>query len=333
MNLSADTLAYIFLGLLGLTVLIYAVLDGYDLGVGILLPMENLEQRNQMIASIGPFWDANETWLVLAVGILLIAFPKAHSLVLFELYLPAVMLLIGLILRGVAFDLRAKAITNHQRAWDWAFKLGSLTAALAQGYMLGRYVTGFEPGWAALGFAALSAVCVAAAYVYIGSAWLIMKTEDALQVRALGWIRLAGALTLLGLLFVSLINLTSNREVVARWFSFPGWCLLLAIPALGWLCLYWIERSVKQLYDGDDSKARRPFFGVVTLFLLSFLALGFSYFPYVVPGQLLATEAASAKASLEFILVGVVIVLPVIIGYTIFSYRVFWGKSTDLHYY
>jgi cytochrome bd ubiquinol oxidase subunit II len=328
-----DTLAYIFLGLLGVAVMIYAVLDGYDLGVGILLPMANLEQRSIMLASIGPFWDANETWLVLAVGLLLIAFPAAHSLVLYELYLPALVLLIGLILRGVAFDMRAKAITDHQRAWDWAFKLGSLTAALAQGYMLGRYVTGFMSGVYATGFALLSAVCVASAYMYIGSAWLVMKTEAELQQRALGWLRLAGAVTLMGLMFVSAINLTLVPAVVNRWFSDVGLWLLVVIPTLGLVGLYWIERAVQQLYRGNDEVSRRPFFGVVVLFLLSFCALAFSYFPYVVPGRLLAIEAASAPASLEFILVGVVVVLPAILAYTVFAYRVFWGKSTQLQYY
>ena len=333
MNLTPESLAYIFLGLLGLSVMIYAVLDGYDLGVGMLLPMGNVEQRNIMLASIGPFWDANETWLVLAVGILLIAFPAAHSLVLYELYMPALVLLIGLIARGVAFDMRAKAITNYQRAWDWTFKLGSLTAALAQGYMLGRFVTGFMPTPFAYGFALLSALCVAAAYIYIGSAWLVMKTEGDLQQRALDWLRLAGAVTFLGLVFVSAINLTLVPEVVTRWYSPLGLTMLVAIPLTGISTLYCIDSALKRLYGGDDSVARRPFMGVVLLFLLSFLALAYSFFPYVVPGKMLATEAASAAASLKFILVGVSIVLPVILAYTAYAYRVFWGKSTHLNYY
>ncbi|MBB3168998.1 cytochrome d ubiquinol oxidase subunit II [Simiduia aestuariiviva] len=333
MNLSPDMLAYIFLGLLGLAVMIYAVLDGYDLGVGMLLPMNDLEQRNTLLASIGPFWDANETWLVLAVGILLIAFPKAHSLVLYELYLPALILLIGLIARGVAFDMRAKAISDYQRAWDWAFKFGSLTAALAQGYMLGRFVTGFLHTGFAYGFALLSALCVAAAYVYIGSAWLVMKTEGELQSRALGWLRLAGAVTLLGLVFVSAANLTLVPEVVSRWFTPTGKALLVLIPMIGAAALYYIEQTVLRLYQGEEHLSRRPFIGVVVLFLLSFVALAFSFFPYVVPGKMLATEAASAAASLEFILVGVIFVLPVILAYTVYSYRVFWGKSEGLRYY
>jgi cytochrome d ubiquinol oxidase subunit II len=140
----ANTLAVIFIGLMGLSVLLYAVLDGYDLGVGILLPLSKDEDSDTMIASIGPFWDANETWLVLAIGLLLIAFPAAHSIIFKELYLPTAVLLISLVLRGVAFDFRAKAAFSHKPTWNKVFKIGSLLAALSQGYMLGMYVMGFE---------------------------------------------------------------------------------------------------------------------------------------------------------------------------------------------
>src|SRR5690606_7838585 len=142
--------------------------------VGILLPLENESQRDTMIASIGPFWDANETWLVLAVGILLIAFPSAHSEILYHLYLPVTVMLAGLILRGVAFDFRAKAPVDHKTLWDKTFKAGSLLASLSQGYMLGMYVMGFESSLAAYSFALLSSLCVSAAYAYIGGAWLVM---------------------------------------------------------------------------------------------------------------------------------------------------------------
>lgn len=171
-----DYLPEIYLLLLGFSVFMYAVLDGYDLGVGILLPSDNEVQRDRMIASIGPFWDANETWLVLAVGILLIAFPAAHSLILTELYLPTAIMLIALIMRGVSFDFRAKANADHKSRWDWCFRIGSLVTSLTQGYMVGRYIMGFEQSTEALGFAWLSALCVTAAYVYIGGAWLVLKT-------------------------------------------------------------------------------------------------------------------------------------------------------------
>lgn len=334
MNFEITTLAHIFWALLGVAVFMYALLDGYDLGVGMLLSGSEAE-RDRMVASIGPFWDANETWLVLAVGILLIAFPSAHSVILRELYLPALALLVGLILRGVSFDFRAKAISPLRPLWDNFFRMGSGMAALAQGYMLGRYVTGFEPGALAQGFALLSALCVAAAYVYIGSAWLVMKTEGQIQARALRWLRLSGALTLMGLLFISAFNLMARPEVAARWLHGLGVGLLFVLPLLGFVCLWWIARAVDTLYIKPDchSTARKPFMGVVGLFLLAFSALGYSYFPYVIPGQMLAVEAASAAASLQFILWGVVLVLPIIMAYTVFSYRVFWGKSEDLRYY
>ena len=334
MNFEPMTLALIFWGLLGVAVFMYALLDGYDLGVGMLLSGPEAE-RDRMVASIGPFWDANETWLVLAVGILLIAFPVAHSVILRELYLPALALLVGLIMRGVSFDFRAKAISPLRPLWDNCFRWGSAIAALAQGYMLGRYVTGFTPGLMAQGFACLSALCVAAAYVYIGSAWLVMKTEGALQLRALRWLRLSGALTLLGLLFITGFNLLVRPEVASRWLQGPGLLLLVVLPLLGLVCLWWIERAVELLYrdPANQRRARQPFLGVVGLFLLAFAALGYSYFPYIIPGQLLAQDAASAASSLRFILWGVVIVLPMILAYTAFSYRVFWGKSEELRYY
>jgi len=179
----ATGLPIIFVCLMGLAVLVYAILDGFDLGVGMLLPSDrqaNLSEpekhRDIMIASIGPFWDANETWLVLAVGILLIAFPSAYNQVLNELYLPSLILLSGLILRGVAFDFRTKSVANHKLFWDRMFKLGSFTAASSQGYMLGQFVMGFDDSVAAEVFAMVTAICVTAAYMFNGAAWLVLKT-------------------------------------------------------------------------------------------------------------------------------------------------------------
>ena len=168
-------LPIIFVILMGIAVLAYAILDGYDLGVGILLPLNDESQRDRMIASIGPFWDANETWLVLAIGILLIAFPVAHSAVFYHLYIPVVIMLIGLIMRGVAFDFRAKVAADNKFAWDCTFKAGSLITTLAQGYMLGMYVMGFRTDWEAQLFTVLSCLGVTAAYSLIGAAWLILK--------------------------------------------------------------------------------------------------------------------------------------------------------------
>ncbi|MEO0912682.1 MAG: cytochrome d ubiquinol oxidase subunit II, partial [Pseudomonadota bacterium] len=167
-----DWLPMAFAGLMGLSILIYVVLDGFDLGVGILSLRATEEERDIMIGSIGPFWDANETWLVMAVGLLLVAFPAAHGQILTALYLPTTLMLIGLILRGVAFEFRAKAEDPaDKRRWDRLFFTGSLTAALSQGWMLGRYVLGFDAAPAALGFALLSALGVAVAYAFIGACW------------------------------------------------------------------------------------------------------------------------------------------------------------------
>ena len=152
---SAYWLPLVFLGLMGLAILIYAILDGFDLGVGILLGMGDADDRNFMVASIGPFWDANETWLVLGVGLLLVAFPLAHGTILSTLYLPVAVMLMGLILRGVAFDFRKKTGQHNQHKWDWVFQFGSLAATLSQGYMLGRYIVGFDSGLASYAFASL----------------------------------------------------------------------------------------------------------------------------------------------------------------------------------
>jgi cytochrome d ubiquinol oxidase subunit II len=167
-------LPVIFMGIMGLAMLTYVILDGYDLGVGLLMSRATPEQRDTMIASIGPFWDANETWLVLGVGMLLIAFPKAHGLVLTALYLPATFMLIGLILRGVAFDFRVKAHDSHKATWNTVFIAGSAIASAAQGWMLGRYVTGLQDGWQFDAFAAVIALALPAAYGLLGACWLIL---------------------------------------------------------------------------------------------------------------------------------------------------------------
>lgn len=323
-------LPIIFIGLMGLAFLLYAVLDGYDLGVGILLPRDAEFQRDMMIASIGPFWDANETWLVLGVGLLLIAFPKAHSLILLHLYLPVTLMLAGLILRGVAFDFRAKAPQQDKNLWDWAFKGGSLLATLAQGYMLGLYVVGFEPSAAAHGFALLSAVCVTAGYCFIGGAWLVMKTEGELQARAARWTRLSGWLTALGIAAVTGVNLLGNSEIFSKWFAVPA---LLLLPLVGGLAFVAVEVYLRRFPLAGDAGCWIPFVGCLVIFISSFIALGYSFFPDVVPGQMDVWQAASASESLSFILVGTLLVLPAIVIYTIFSYRIFWGKTRALTYY
>lgn len=331
-------LPVLFIGLMGLAFFVYAILDGYDLGVGILLPMNAVSgpsqepQRDRMIASIGPFWDANETWLVLAVGLLLIAFPSAHSQVLGQLYLPAVILLVGLMLRGVAFDFRAKAPVEHKLHWDWAFKGGSLLATLAQGYMLGRYATGFDSGLAAQLFALLSAVCVSAGYSFIGAAWLIMKTEGALQARAVHWARVTLWWMVLGIAAISIVNPLLNPDIFAKWFRLPEVLLLLLIPVVVLLLVVACDRFLANYPYRDDMGCWFPFAAAVGIFLLSFIGLAYSFFPYVVPVQLTIWQAASDVSALRFIGYGAVAVVPIILIYTAYSYRVFWGKAKALSY-
>ncbi|MES2675833.1 MAG: cytochrome d ubiquinol oxidase subunit II [Pseudomonadota bacterium] len=326
-------LPVIFIALMGLAFFVYAILDGYDLGVGILLPQDLDTQRDTMIASIGPFWDANETWLVLGAGIMLIAFPSAHSLILFHLYLPVTIMLSGLILRGVAFDFRAKALEDHKVIWDRIFKIGSLLASLAQGYMLGSFVMGFEQSLVAYAFAGLSAICVTAAYSFIGAAWLIMKTEGELQARAVGWARICGVFTALGIVAVSIVNPLIDHSIFEKWFGSPTVILLLIIPAICFGLFILVGRYLKHFPYQGDIGCWIPFASTIVIFVLCFIGLAYSFFPYVVPNQLDIWQAASAPESLLFILYGIAIVLPCIILYTIFSYRVFWGKATQLRYY
>ena len=328
-----DNLAIIYAALMALAVLLYAILDGYDLGVGILLPTNNDHDADKMIASIGPFWDANETWLVLAIGLLLIAFPTAHSLVLKALYIPCTFMLIGLILRGVAFDFRAKAIVDHKNAWDLAFKFGSLLAATSQGYMLGRYVMGFDESAWSYGFALLSAVGVAAAYTLIGAAWLVMKTEDELQQYAIKVCKRCVYVAFVGIALVSGANLWLSPEIFLKWFSWPSMLLLLPLPIICFSCFVLIARKLSQLTTQPDNKAHHPFILSVTIFTLSFLGLAISFFPDIVPNHLTIWQAVAAAESLAFLLWGALLVVPTILAYTVYSYRVFWGKVDDLRYY
>lgn len=326
-------LPVIFVVLMGVAFLVYAMLDGYDLGVGILLPGDNEAERDMMIASIGPFWDANETWLVLGFGVLLIAFPSAHSLILYHLYLPVTLMLAGLILRGVAFDFRTKALPDHKYFWDKTLKAGSLIATLTQGYMLGMFVMGFESSLRAYAFAVLSAVCVTAGFSFIGAAWLVMKTEGDLQARAARWTRICGWLTALGIVAVSVVNPLISSAIFDRWFGSPLSLLLLTIPATCAVLFFLVDRYMSQVPLENDFGSWMPFVAIMLIFVLCFAALGYSFFPYVVPGEMNIWDASSAPESLWFILYGVIIVLPTIILYTIFSYRVFWGKATELKYY
>lgn len=325
-------LPLIFVGLMGAAMLAYVILDGFDLGVGALVALAEDADKDVMIASIGPFWDANETWLVLGVGILLIAFPQAHGVILTALYLPVAVMLIGLVLRGVAFDFRAKAHASHKTLWNRVFVSGSIITALAQGYMLGSYITGFRDGVMAMAFAALIALGLLAGYTLLGATWLILKTEGELKSRAVRWARWALWLCGLGIAAVSLATPLISERIYAKWFTLPNLYWLLPVPLASALVFTWCERSLRRLHHHRGYGSWQPFAATVSLFMLAFAGLGNSLFPYLVVDRITYTQAASAPASLRFILVGVAITLPVIIAYTVYAYRVFWGKAGELRY-
>jgi cytochrome d ubiquinol oxidase subunit II len=290
-----------------------------------------------MISSIGPFWDANETWLVLGIGILLVAFPVAHGIVLGELYLPVALMLIGLSLRGVSFDFRVKAAAKYKEAWDHAFFAGSLMASLSQGYMLGLYVTGFaDTGWGYL-FAALIGLCLASGYMVLGSAWLIIKTEKALQRRAIVWAKRSIFLLAIGIAAVSIATPLISERIYEKWFGLQNLIVLWPIPAMTAVLFVVAYRSLvrlpARLDQGHHEGEWVPFGSAVGIFLLAFHGLAYSLFPYVVIDQLTIWEAAAAPESLMFIFIGAIIVLPVVVGYSIYAYRVFRGKATELTYY
>jgi cytochrome bd ubiquinol oxidase subunit II len=331
-----DWLPVIFLIVMGLAMLAYVVLDGYDLGVGILLRRASKADKDMMVSSIGPFWDANETWLVLGVGILLTVFPAAHGIILGSLYLPVALMLIALILRGVAFEFRVKAREVHRPWWDIAFYAGSLGTALSQGWMLGSYITGFESGWAAWGFAALIALCLAAGYALLGATWLVLKTEGVLQLRAIRWARGALLLTALGVLAISVATPWISERIFAKWFTLPYIVLLAPLPIMTALLFFIIHRSLARLptrlAQGNAYGDWVPFACAVGIFMLAFYGLAYSLFPFLVIDRMTIWQAATSPESMKIILAGALIVLPMIVGYTVVVYRVFSGKARAMSY-
>jgi cytochrome d ubiquinol oxidase subunit II len=325
-------LPFTFAALMGLSILVYVVLDGFDLGVGLLFPFADEAEKDRMIASIGPFWDANETWLVLAIGLLLVAFPVAHGAILTTLYLPVAIMLVGLILRGVAFEFRVKAPRRYKRGWDRAFFAGSLMTALAQGFMLGMYIMGLEYTLAHLAFAALTAVFLTVGYSFIGAAWLIGKTQDALQHKAVGWARGGIWGLVLGIGAISAASPLVSPRIFGKWFSWPEVVWLAPFPLLSAALLATLWAVLRRLPAEDDRGAWLPFSCGTGLFVLAFLGMAYSFYPYVVPERLTIFEAASAPESLAIILAGTVVVMPLIAAYTVLAYVVFRGKATDLRY-
>ena len=330
-------LPLVFALVMALSMLAYVILDGYDLGVGVLLwRADDVAQKDTMIASIGPFWDANETWLVLGVGVLLVAFPMAHGLILGALYLPVALMLVALTLRGVAFDFRVKARDRHKPLWDRAFFAGSVLAGWSQGFMLGSLITGFKGDLTANLFSALIGLCLVAAYCLLGAGWLIMKTEGVLQLKAVAWARGSLWFTAAGVAAISLATPLVSARIFDKWFSFPNLVMLFPIPAMTLVLFSVMARSLKRLptrlAEGNEYGAGVPFACSVGVFLLAFYGLAYSLFPWLVVERLSLWQAASAPEALMVISYGAAVVLPVIIAYTVYAYRVFWGKATALNY-
>ena len=326
-------LPLVFTVLMGFAILMYVVLDGYDLGVGMLMPAGTEEEQGLMVASIGPFWDANETWLVLGIGILLSAFPIAHGIILGELYLPVAGMLVGLMLRGVAFELRVKAEGWHRDLWNWLFWLGSFLTSFAQGLMLGRYITGFAPGFGYWMFAFMTGAALCGGYVLLGATWLVLRTEGDLQKKSLAWARWGLLWVALGVALVSVATPLISETVRSKWFDFPKTLGLMLLPAASLLAWIWVWRTTSRLGRAEKAREWGPFAGSVAIFLLAFLGLAYSLFPYVVIDRLTLWEAAAHPSALWMLFYGTAVVLPFLTGYTFFAYRVFGGKVRALTYY
>ena len=325
-------LPLIFTVLMGLAILAYVILDGFDLGVGILVPLATRPEQDMMVASIGPFWDANETWLVLGVGILLVAFPHAHGVILPELYLEVAVMLISLILRGVSFEFRVKASGWHQSMWNHLFFVGSLGTAVAQGAMLAGVITGFRSGALFIAFEFLVGIGLAGAYALLGATWLAIKTEGDLHVRALKWSKAAAFLAAAGVAAISLATPFASAGIMEKWFAWPRLLWLSPLPLLTAAAFAGILVSVSRLQRGKSKRDWLPFVLSVWIFVFAFAGLAYSMFPYLVVDRMTIWQAAAARESLMFVFVGTCIVLPLIIGYTVFAYSVFWGKARALTY-
>ncbi|MFN3238459.1 MAG: cytochrome d ubiquinol oxidase subunit II [Pseudomonadales bacterium] len=330
----ADWLPLFFVLTMGLSLLIYVILDGYDLGIGILLPFANDAEKDVMVAAIGPFWDANETWIVLGVGILLVAFPQAHGIVLSGLYVPITIMLIGLILRGVAFDFRVKAGDEKRALWNKLFCLGSALAAVSQGWMVGSYITGISGGGLTWLFSFLIAVSLPFLYIMLGSTWLMIKTEGTLFDKALRWAQLAVFPMGVALLLVSIATPLVSDLIADKWFTLPNGIGLLPIPLttmIAYGVILWL------LFQAREFRMEAGFGwlllgALVVICLMATLGLAYSLFPDIILGRMTIYEAAASRESLQFVFVGTVVTLPLILMYTVFVYRVFGGKLDSLEY-
>jgi cytochrome bd ubiquinol oxidase subunit II len=323
--------------ILGAGIFFYVLLDGFDLGVGILYNfMPDTRSRNLVMNAIAPVWDGNETWLVLGGVALLAAFPLAFAILIPALYFPILVMLLALVFRGVAFEFRFRD-AEHKTFWDHGFFYGSLIATLAQGMMLGAFIQGFKvEGRAFAGgaldfltpFSVLTGIALVFGYGLLGAGWLVLKTEDDIQARARRYGRICLAVVVIGIVVVSLWTPLASDAVFSRWFSWPNILILSPVPVATALVAWatWRALSGASQFGG--------FFGAVGLFALSYIGITISLFPMIVPHHFTLTQAASPPGTQAFLLVGTLFLLPVILFYSGWSYWVFRGKvRADVGYH
>ena len=328
-GLSID-LTIVWAGILAVAVFAYVVMDGFDLGLGIIFPLlDKGQQRDATMNSVAPVWDGNETWLVLGGGGLMAAFPLAFAIILPAVYAPLIAMLLGLVFRGVAFEFRWRAAKQYQWHWDAAFFAGSVCAAFMQGVVLGAILQGVSVSgrsysgqwWEWLSpFSLLCGASVVTGYALLGCCWLIYRTEGALQDRAYALAKLFGIGTSLAVLAVSAVTPFLEGAYYKRWFSVPNIYLLSPIPLLAGAAALLFFRSLAKRAE------LAPFLLSLALFLLAFIGLGVSMFPYLIPGKVTIWQAAAPATSQAFMLVGAGILVPVIILYSAYAYWVFRGK-------
>ena len=322
-------LAFIWAGLIAFAVLTYVILDGFDLGIGILYPFARSEQdRDLMMNSVAPVWDGNETWLVLGGGGLFAVFPLAYAIIMPALYMPITIMLLALVFRGVSFEYRWRTV-RWKGFWNHAFFGGSIVAAFTQGIALGALVQGIEvSGRAYAGgwfdwltpFSILTGFAVVVGYALLGATWIVLKTEGDLnvQMRRYAWWLGAATLGLIGI--VSLITPFLDPVYFERWFNVPGSLVSMVVPVV-MVALVWAFFT--SLNDGKDLQ---PFLSALGFFIVSFIGIGISFYPMMVPPSLTIWQVAAPDSSLAFALVGAVILIPIILAYTAYAYWVFRGK-------
>jgi cytochrome d ubiquinol oxidase subunit II len=328
--------ALIWAGLIAFAVLAYIVLDGFDLGVGILFPwVKGREHRDQMMNSVVPVWDGNETWLVLGGGGLFAVFPLAYSIIMPALYAPFIVMLLALVFRGVAFEFRFKS-RNNQWFWDFAFAGGSIVAAFAQGVAMGALVQGISvAGRAYAGgwwdwlspFSLLTGLALVVGYALLGATWLMLKTEGHVAQQALRAARVLGVVLLVLIVVVSVWTPFLHEHFMRKWFAWPEVVLVVPVPILVAVCAVLFFKGLYQ------EKPLMAFLSVQGLFVLSYMGLLISFFPYIVPSAVTLWQAAAPDKSLKFLLVGAVVLLPMILAYTAYAYWVFRGKVRPTHHY